>query len=302
MGARTLKVPVAKQVGDVDGRVAAFAYLDGFLEGVEVLIAEQVANVGVVEAAELGELLGKLDEFVGVGIGTGRVVESSGHADGTLLHRLAEDGLLVVHLLFGGLAVVPAHGVDADGRVADDVCDVDGDLAVVGVQVFGDGGPIGGDVGRALESGVHGDKPVEVLLLAEGGVGVAVDAVELGGDALVDFGVVKGVGENHERGVGVDVDEAGSDDAPLRIEHFLGFLFEFGDVATVDGDGVAGDADGGVEAGAGGAVDDHSALNQQVQHGNPPRTGLEAVLYILLPTLSMKCSAVSQIWSASAPA
>ena len=70
-----------------------------------------------------------------------------------------------------------------------------------------------------------------------------------------------GVAEDDERGVGVDVDEAGGDDASLGVDDFPCFLLQLGDVAAVDGNGIAGDSDGGVEAGVGGAVDNHSAFD-----------------------------------------
>ena len=45
----------------------------------------------------------------------------------------------------------------------------------------------------------------------EGCVGIAVDTHQLGGDALADLGMVLGLGEDHETGVGVHVDKPWAD-------------------------------------------------------------------------------------------
>ena len=110
--------------------------------------------------------------------------------------------------------------------------------------------------GIAVEAGVEPDVPVQVLLGFERSVGYAVDADELGGDALAHLGIVVGLAEDGEAGVGMEVDETGADDVSGGVDDAAGVAAEVGVVAAMDGDGVAGDGDGRFEAGAAGAVDD----------------------------------------------
>src|SRR5262249_45477149 len=114
------------EVRDVDGNVAAPADVEGLAEGIEELVAEAVAYVGVVDAAEPGRFPGQLRELRRVGVAAGRVIEAGRHPPGSLLHGGPQQRLLIRHLVSRGGPVVPAHGADAQRRVANDVGDVDG--------------------------------------------------------------------------------------------------------------------------------------------------------------------------------
>ena len=103
------------EVGQVAGEARPLADLQGLLDGVEEPVAEGVAKVGVIDAAESGDLLGEADEFVGGGVAAGRVVEARGDAESALLHALSQHGSHVGDVGVGGGGVVPAHGADADG-------------------------------------------------------------------------------------------------------------------------------------------------------------------------------------------
>ena len=115
-----------------------------------------------------------------------------------------------------------------------------------------------------VEAGVEPDVAVEFIPGLEGGVGDAVDANELGGDSLADLGVVVGFTKDGQPGVGVEVDEAGADDASGGVDGAGGF--EVGGVAAVDGNAVILDGNGGVEAGAAGAVEDLAIGDEEVEH------------------------------------
>ena len=160
--------------------------------------------------------------------------------------------------------VVPAHAPYAHGVVAQDVGDVDGDAVVVLAKVLGDGEPVGGHGRVAVEPGVEPDVAVQLVLALEGGVGYAVDADQLGCHALPDLGVVVRRAEYGEPGVGVEVDEAGADYEAGRVDG-AGDV-DIRQLAAPDGDSLAVDDDGGVEAGASASVDYQAVLDQQVGH------------------------------------
>ncbi len=60
----------------------------------------------------------------------------------------------------------------------------------------------------AVEAGVERQEVVQVALVRERRVAVAVDADDLGRDALADLGLVAGLGQHRQAGVAVEVDEA----------------------------------------------------------------------------------------------
>jgi hypothetical protein len=99
-------------------------------------------------------------------------------------------------------------------------------------------------------------------------VRVAVDADQLGGDALADFRLVPGLGEDHEPGVRVHVDEAGADHVPLRVDAPAGL--DAAGVAAQDTHALVLDRDVPEEARVAGAVDDESSADEQVEHRGLP--------------------------------
>jgi hypothetical protein len=111
---------------------------------------------------------------------------------------------------------VPAEAHDgfSDGAVPDERDAVDADAALgEGVQVLahgepGDVHPPGAEVGALL----LGDEA------EAGGGGEAAVADNLGGDALAEFAVGGGIGEEGAIGVSVDVDEAGGEDEARVVD------------------------------------------------------------------------------------
>ena len=108
---------------------------------------------------------------------------------------------------------------------------------------------------------------LEVRVGRKRGVGAAVDADDLGRHALPHLGLVAGLGEDDQAGVGVHVDEAGADDPPGRVERAVGLDAVEG--APEQPQPLALDPDRPVVARVAGAVDDEAARDQEVEHGGP---------------------------------
>ena len=219
------------EVGDVGGRAGSTADLDRLAERVEEAVAQRVADVGVIEAAGPARLLGEGGQFLGRGVAARRVIEAGAEPDGALGHAVAQQAAHPVEGLRRGGLVVPTDRADPQRAVPDERGDVQADRAVVPPEVALDGAPRVVDVGAAIEPGVQLDEVLEVLLVLERREPVAVDADDLGRDALADLGLVVRLGEDRETAVAVEVDEAGRDDHPGRI-----------DVATGGRDGADADA------------------------------------------------------------
>ena len=163
---------------------------------------------------------------------------------------------------------VPAYRPHAERRVADDVGDIHGRVAVEEVEVLGDGRPGALQRRIALDARVHPEQPPQVLRVVERRVGEAVDTDYLGGDALVHLGHVLRIGQQHQARVAVNVDEAGADDLSRSVDDAGGL--DLGDVTPKDADGVALDADGGVDPGVDAAVQYQAAGDEQVVHSLSP--------------------------------
>ena len=216
---RARVVPAVVEVRDVDGTAAtAPADLDRLAERVEEAIAQVVADVRVVDATEPRGLRQERGQLLGRGIGAGWVVEPAREPEGPLLHALAQERALAVHGPRVGLDLVPADGRDAQRRVADDVGHVDADLPVEAVEVVAHRAPVVGDVRPAVEAGVERQEVVEVMLVRERGVAVAVDPDDLGRDALADLRLVPGLGQHRQAGVAVEVDETRRHDEAGRVD------------------------------------------------------------------------------------
>ena len=91
-------------------------------------------------------------------------------------------------------------------------------------------------------------------------MGHAVDAYQLGGNALPHLGVVVRLAHDGQSGMGVEVDETGTDHVAGRVDGPDGF--QLGNVAPLNGDRVTFDQDRGEEAGTAGAVD-HQTVGYQ---------------------------------------
>ena len=253
-------------VGQVDRTVAQPSDFQRLLpRSHESLGAQAGAGVSVVVAAHAGRNAGQRAQLLGRGVGAGRVVQARREAPRAFLHGLASDRFHVFHLGVGGRAIIPAYAPDADGRVAEDVGHVDGYGVVVLVQQLRHGQPVGGQGRVAVQPRVQPDVPLQFLAGLEGSVGYAVDAHQLGGDALPHLGVVVRLPQDGQPGVGVQVNEAGADDVaggvdgPSRLQP--------GHVAPVDADPVALHRHSGKEPRAAGAVYDKTVGDEQVNHG-----------------------------------
>ena len=186
---------------DVDGNAGLFADVDGFLDGFENFAA-LVAHMGEVDAAMGSGFLCELGDFLGSGIGAGRVDEGGGESGGAVFHGFADDRFHLIHLFRCGAAVLLAHDDLPDLTRADGVDDVESQTSLFQeLVVLGIGGP--GDSQTGCERHV-GDG-----LLGLGHFGGAF-AGEHGGDALAKFAFGRvGVFEKRVGASAHHIDEAG---------------------------------------------------------------------------------------------
>ena len=255
------------EVGDVRRPVAAPADLDRLLERVQVPVAERVAHVRVIEAAMGCRLAGERGQLIGAGVGAGRVVESRRETDGALLHRLSQHRAHVRDIRVGGLHLLPADGAHPQRAVSDQEREVDRWMKCVeAVEVRLDRAPIVRRClrRRAVQPGVHVDQRLEVTGVRDRRIAQAVDADDLGGDALPHLRLVQRVGEDHQAGVAVEVDEPGADDEPCRVDAAVGRDVLLG-LAEDEAEPPVPDADRGREAVGSAAVDDRPVLDDQVE-------------------------------------
>jgi hypothetical protein len=105
---------------------------------------------------------------------------------------------------------------------------------------------------------------MEVLVRSEWRIRVAVDADELGRDALPHLRLVLGLGQQDQPGMRVHVDEPGADDAAGGVDH-PGALDPL-QVAAQDPEALPLHPDGAVEARVARAVDDQAPANQEIEH------------------------------------
>src|SRR6185436_14926409 len=193
-------------------------------------------------------------------------VEARGDPEGALLADLAHDGLHVVQLRPRGRTIVPADRPDPHRRVAEDEGDVHRNLVVERRQLARHGEPVGLDARRAVETGVELDVAIAILCGLERGMRVAVDADELGGDALAHLGLVAWLAQDGQARVGVHVDEARRHDVPGGID--APRCLQRAGIASEDTDGVALHAHRRVEAGVAAAVDHEAVTDEQIEHGS----------------------------------
>ena len=174
-----------------------------------------VADVAGVDAAEGGDHLAEGDELVQRGVGPGGVGQAAGEADGAVLHGPGGELPHALHLRRRRLAVVPAHGRHPHVPVAHEGGHVGADALVLQAgEVAVEAGPV------ALEAAGHGRVQGAVVGLVVPGRRRRHAAVadDLGGDPLGHGGGGAALHQEGEVGVGVDVDEAGGDEAPGGID------------------------------------------------------------------------------------
>ena len=133
-------------VPDLDGNVRFAADAQGFVDGFENRVA-LVAHVRRVDAAELAGLGGEGDQFLGLRVGSGRVFERSGDADGAVFHGIAHERLHLLELRGSGLVVVVTEHHAADLRGADIAGEVDAHaLLFEAREILAEGAPVGSDL------------------------------------------------------------------------------------------------------------------------------------------------------------
>ena len=220
-----------------------------------------VADVAGVDAAEGGDHLAEGDELVQRGVGPGGVGQAAGEADGAVLHGPGGELPHALHLRRRRLAVVPAHGRHPHVPVAHEGGHVGADALVLQArEVAVEAGPV------ALEAAGHGRVQGAVVGLVVPGRRRRHAAVadDLGGDPLGHGGGGAAFHQEGEVGVGVDVDEAGGDEAPGGVDggsgRGPGEIANGGDAAVLDGHV------GGARRGAG-AVEEAASGDEQIVHG-----------------------------------
>ena len=211
------------EVGDVGRRLTPSADLDRLAEWIQEPIAKRVADVRVVDAAEAARFGGEPRQLGRRGIRTGRVVEAGRDPERTLLHALAEHRSHTGQGRIVGHHFLPADCRDPERSVADEERDVDADLPIEPGEIARDRVPVRAARRRmAVQAGVQLDECGEVVWIGERCVGVAVDADDLGRDALPNLRFMERLGQDRETGVAVEVDEARRDHAAGGIDRSAG--------------------------------------------------------------------------------
>ncbi len=164
-----------------------------------------------------------------------------------------------------GLDLIPADGAHPQRAVADQERQVDRwSEGVEPVEVGLDRAPVVGDVGPAVEAGVHVGQRLEVVRVRDRRVAQPVDADHLGGDALAHLRLVERIGEDHQPRVRVQVDEPGRDDEPRGVDPRVAAT-----ASSVSPKMMLSRpsriADRGGEAVGAAAVDDRAVLDDQVE-------------------------------------
>ena len=254
-------------MGEVERDTCPADDLDARLVGLE-RVETVVAVMRRVEAAVVPEHAAELDELVVRGVHARRVGQTRGEPDRPLGEPVGEHTPHVCELVLGRRPVVEPHRDHAERPVRHEVCRVDRDALVEPIEVGADGAPAPVEPGGVVVPA--GELRAKLLehLVGRGRVRETVLAEHLERDALVDLCLVGRVREQLEVGVRVHVDEPGADDEPAGVDDARRRLA----AESADGcDPVAGKADVGLEPGVAGAVEDASALDQDVEHQSSTR-------------------------------
>ena len=234
-------------VPDFDRHVAFAPDAQGFVDRGQDGIA-LIAHMGGVDAAEFRRLRSQGDQLIGLGVGSGRVLERSRDSDGAILHRLPDQFPHLVKLCRSGLLVVIAQHHAPDLRCANVAGQIDAHaLLFQAGKVLLKAAPVGRDVIVIVAGAVGLDDGV-----IQGRDGTAF-AGDLGRDALIDFRGQAGIHQDGQLRLAQHVDKAGSDNHAVDINRARALrgaqIADGGDLAVADAD-VAG------VPGRAGAVDD----------------------------------------------
>ena len=247
---RNLEVP------DFDRNVALAPDAQSFVDRGQNGIA-LVAHVRGVDAAEFRRLGGQRDQLLGLGVGSGRVLERSRDADGAVAHRLPDQFLHLIELCRRRLLVVVAqhHAPDLGGADVAGQIDAHALLFQTG-EVLLKGAPVGRDVIVIVARAVGLDDGV---IQRRDGTAFAGD---LGGDALIDLRGQARIDQDGQLRLAQHVDEAGSDDHAVGVDGARALrvaqIADGGDLAVANADVAR-------VPGRAGAVDDVAVGDDDVE-------------------------------------
>ena len=206
--------------------------------------------------------LAQFGDLIGVAPRSRVIAPAGGEADRTLLEPVADQALCHLERLAPQRLVVESERLQPHGRVRHEVGRIDRNLPVIVAAEGGDAAHVE-MLGRISQETAE---PVAIgleVVARERRVRHAVDAEELGGDALPDAVGVLRVDQQRTLGMGVGVDEARRHGKTLGIDHARGF--RPGQIADRL-DPFALEADIAAIAGAAAAVDDRSTDYNHVKH------------------------------------
>jgi hypothetical protein len=250
------------EMRDVHRNVALASDVEGLLERIQKAVTQAVAHVRMIDTAQAHRLAAQLDQFGGVGIAAGRVVQAGGEPESALLHAFAQHRSHVGHFGSARTPVLPAHAADTHRRVTEDIGYVHRHLVAKHVEILLDRGPLAGQRRVTVQAGVHFDEAVEVVVRHERRIGAAVDTDQLGGHALAHLGLMVRLGQHDQARMGVHVDEARTDDEPCGVDHPR--RLHVPEIATHDAHGFALDTDGAIKSRIASTVDNHAIADQEV--------------------------------------
>ena len=208
------------EVGVVDLDTGLTADLDDLFHGIQ----DGVSFGSLVDdkaAVVLSNNLAHLDDFLGLGVSTGHVNQTGGQADCTGFHLTTGDLAHLLQLFLVGQAVFQAHSLHTDVAVGNQVA-----LVQAGTCVFNHLQIVLGVlktpvdvVGIAVQTSQVLSPGADVLL-GQGSHGDAVLTQNFGGDALHNLGLNFGLNQDLQIGVGVGINEAGSNHQAGGVNDF----------------------------------------------------------------------------------
>jgi hypothetical protein len=236
----------------------------GHAAAAEGALGVRAARLGHVDAAKVTHEPADLDELVGARPGPRVVARARGETDRPLLHTLSHQGLIALHRIgvAGERHVPESDRLETYRAVGHKVGGVDGHLPVV-VRAEGLDAAHIELLGRLTEEPLQPAPIREVVVVGERRVRHAVDAQQLGGDALAQPARVLRVDEEITFRVRVRVDEPRRDDQPAGVDDPLGG--RLGEIAK-GSDRLAGDGNVGAVPGRPGPVHDCTAGDEHVEH------------------------------------
>ncbi len=202
------------EVGDLQGNARLPGRGDGFVQGLEQLLA-LVPHVGGIDALVPGRRPAQLDELPGLGEGAGSVFQAARKAERPGGHGPLDQKRHPLELLGLWWTVVEAHDRPPNHPLADESRIVDGRprLLQPGQK---SGGIAPGQVQAMdfLEVGL-------ILLadrIADGKGGASAVPADERRDPLPDRALGLGIDQKLDIGVGMDIDEPGTDHQPLGVD------------------------------------------------------------------------------------